>query len=97
MQRVWTAERVYYPILLIAMLVTKYSVDTVSCHYSMEAVNFSKTLHHYLRICHTLDFLVLMGYAGLHNHLHKAFVSNTFHIYCGYFPSHMNRTMQATC
>lgn len=41
-------------------------------HPSMEAVNFSKALSHYIRICHSLDFLVLMGHAGLYNHLHKA-------------------------
>lgn len=43
-------------------------------HPGMEAVKFSKALSHYVRTCHTPDFLVLMGYAGLYNHLHKAFV-----------------------
>lgn len=94
MQSVWTAERAYYPVLPVAMLVTIYSLDMAFHHPSMEALNFSKALSHYIGTCH---FLVLMGYAGLHNHLHQAFVSNAFHIYCGDLPIHMNRTTQATC
>jgi len=64
---------------------------------SMEAVNFSKVLSHYIRTRLTLDFSVLMGYAGLYNHLHKAFVSKSLYIYWGDLPILLNTTTQATC
>lgn len=66
-------------------------------HPSMEAVNFPKALSHYIRTCHTFDFLVLMGYAGLYRHLHTAFVSNAFHICRGELSFHMNGMTQEIC